>query len=182
MGTAATAAGQPVEMQEVSRSITLHPGQRRRGATLMLPANLGYRLLNLFFDNGPNRIELVHMFEGLTPADDKSFGGATSSGPALPDSAAGGREAQRKEMTMARKLQILILEDRPAEAELVMRELRKEGIQFEGKRVATKADFLAQLRDFAPDIILAAYSIPSYDGLSGNGSTHSMDRKFVFGS
>ena len=63
-----------------------------------------------------------------------------------------------------------------------MRELRKEGIQFEGKRVATKADFLAQLRDFAPDIILAAYSIPSYDGLSGNGSTHSMDRKFVFGS
>ena len=69
-------------------------------------------------------------------------------------------------MTMTRKLQILLLEDRAAEAELIMRELRKEGIQFEGKRVATKPDFLAQLRDFAPDIILAAYSIPSCDGLS----------------
>ena len=69
-------------------------------------------------------------------------------------------------MTTTRKLQILILEDRPTDAELVMRELRKEGIQFEGKRVATEADFLAELRDYPPDLILADYSLPTYDGLS----------------
>src|ERR1022692_3476679 len=69
-------------------------------------------------------------------------------------------------MTMAGKLQILILEDRPTDAELVMRELRKEGIQFEGKRVETETDFLAQLRDNPPDVILADYSLPAYDGLS----------------
>ena len=69
-------------------------------------------------------------------------------------------------MITTRKLQILILEDRPTDAELVMRELRKEGIQFEGKRVATEADFLAELRDYPPDLILADYSLPTYDGLS----------------
>src|ERR1035441_3989731 len=69
-------------------------------------------------------------------------------------------------MITTRKLQILILEDRPTDAELVMRELRKEGIQFEGKRVATEADFLAELRDYPPDLILADYSLPNHDGLS----------------
>ena len=69
-------------------------------------------------------------------------------------------------MTRPRKLQILILEDRPADAELATRELRKAGIQFAAKCVATEADFLAQLRDGPPDLILADYSLPAYDGLS----------------
>ena len=67
---------------------------------------------------------------------------------------------------MSRQLQILILEDRPADAELVMRELRQAGIPFAGKCVASEADFLAQLRDNPPDLILADYSLPSCDGLS----------------
>ena len=67
---------------------------------------------------------------------------------------------------MTKELRILILEDRPADAELVTRELRKEGIQFAAQRVMTEPDFLAQLREFAPDLILADYSLPSYDGLS----------------
>ncbi|MFA7004688.1 MAG: PAS domain S-box protein, partial [Verrucomicrobiia bacterium] len=66
---------------------------------------------------------------------------------------------------MTEELRILILEDRPADAELMMRELRREGIQFSVKRVWTKADFLAELRN-TPDVILADYSLPGYDGLS----------------
>jgi CheY-like chemotaxis protein len=64
------------------------------------------------------------------------------------------------------ELRILILEDRPADAELVMRELGKAGLQFAGKCVATEVAFLAQLRDHPPDLILADYSLPAYDGLS----------------
>jgi len=67
---------------------------------------------------------------------------------------------------MDQKLQILILEDQPPDAELVTCELRKAGIQFAGKLVATEADFLAQLRDDPPDLILADYSLPAYDGPS----------------
>jgi PAS domain S-box-containing protein len=71
---------------------------------------------------------------------------------------------------MTKELRILLLEDRPADAELVLRELRKAGLQFAGKCVAAEADFLAQLRDDPPDLILADYSLPAYDGLSALAS------------
>ena len=64
------------------------------------------------------------------------------------------------------ELRILILEDRPDDAELAMRELRKAGIRFDGKCVETEAAFLAALRDAPPDLILADYALPAYDGLS----------------
>jgi PAS domain S-box-containing protein len=67
---------------------------------------------------------------------------------------------------MNRKLRILILEDRPDDAELVLRELRKAGIRFDGKCVATEAAFLAALCDAPPDLILADYALPAYDGKS----------------
>src|ERR1017187_211414 len=67
---------------------------------------------------------------------------------------------------MSLPLRILILEDRPADAELVTRELRKAGFEFVAKTVATEKEFLAELRDAAPEVILADYSLPGYDGLS----------------
>ena len=73
-------------------------------------------------------------------------------------------------MTMAGKVQILILEDRPTDAELVMHELGHAGIQFSAACVATEAAFLAALRDHPPDLILADYSLPTYDGPSALAS------------
>ncbi|MBI5385308.1 MAG: PAS domain S-box protein [Verrucomicrobia bacterium] len=67
---------------------------------------------------------------------------------------------------MTSELHLLLLEDHAADAELVQRELRREGIQFRATRVWTEADFLAGLRDPALDLILADYSLPAYDGLS----------------
>src|SRR5215471_12149123 len=46
------------------------------------------------------------------------------------------------------------------------RELRKAEIVFSARRVATSAAFLAALRDFNPDLILADYSLPSFDGVA----------------
>jgi PAS domain S-box-containing protein len=73
---------------------------------------------------------------------------------------------------MNSKLRILILEDRPDDAELAMRELRQAGIQFDGKCVATEAAFLAALCDAPPDLILADYALPAYDGKSALTAAH----------
>ena len=58
-------------------------------------------------------------------------------------------------------LRVLILEDRPEDAELMLYELRKAGLQPEGVRVDTEAGFHAQLAA-QPDIILADYVLPQY--------------------
>jgi PAS domain S-box-containing protein len=73
---------------------------------------------------------------------------------------------------MSEVLRILILEDRPADAELMLREVRKEGIEFAALRVETEADFRKQLLEFRPDLILADYSLPSYDGMSALTLAH----------
>jgi two-component system response regulator len=67
---------------------------------------------------------------------------------------------------MSEPLHILILEDRATDAELMLREVRKEGIEFAALRVDTENDFRRQLREFRPGLILADYSLPAYDGLS----------------
>ena len=67
---------------------------------------------------------------------------------------------------MHKELHILILEDVAADAELVERELRKAKIEFSAKRVETREAFLTELKDFIPDLILADYSLPSFDGIS----------------
>jgi PleD family two-component response regulator len=63
-------------------------------------------------------------------------------------------------------LRILILEDRPVDAELVIRELRKAGLEFVPNIATTETEFLDKLRDQPPQLILADYSLPGYDGLS----------------
>jgi PAS domain S-box-containing protein len=40
------------------------------------------------------------------------------------------------------------------------------GYEFAAKTVATESEFLAELRNYAPEVILADYSVPGYDGLS----------------
>ncbi len=65
---------------------------------------------------------------------------------------------------MSEKLRILILEDRPADAELVLREVRRTGYEPEWSRVETEAEYLAQL-DQGWDLILADYNLPQFTGL-----------------
>lgn len=67
---------------------------------------------------------------------------------------------------MNNELRILILEDTASDAELMEDELKQAGLVFIAKRVATKADFVRQMDDFLPDIILADYSLPGFSGKS----------------
>lgn len=67
---------------------------------------------------------------------------------------------------MIRPLRILMLEDNTADAELIVRELRKAGIDSTQRRVDSREAFVASLDDLKPDVILADYRLPSFDGLS----------------
>jgi len=65
---------------------------------------------------------------------------------------------------MTRELRILLLEDTPSDAELMEHTLRKAGLQFAVLRVDTEPVFKQSLGDFKPDIVLADYHLPSYNG------------------
>jgi PAS domain S-box-containing protein len=65
---------------------------------------------------------------------------------------------------MAESLHILILEDKPTDAELVQFELQEAGIIFISKVVMTEEDFIRAIQDFSPDIILSDYDLPKYNG------------------
>jgi PAS domain S-box-containing protein len=66
---------------------------------------------------------------------------------------------------MTKELNILLLEDIPIDAELTEHELEKAHVPYSLKRVATKKRFLRELREFSPDVILADYSLPQFNGL-----------------
>jgi PAS domain S-box-containing protein len=64
----------------------------------------------------------------------------------------------------ARELRILILEDNPADAELVEYNLREAGIAFASKLVETGEEFREALVDFSPGLILSDYDLPGFSG------------------
>ncbi|MCG2722422.1 MAG: PAS domain S-box protein, partial [Thermodesulfovibrionales bacterium] len=67
---------------------------------------------------------------------------------------------------MEKELRILILEDNPHDAELIRHELSNGGLFFVSERVDTEEGFQSAIESFAPDIILADYSLPQFDGIS----------------
>jgi DNA-binding response OmpR family regulator len=63
-------------------------------------------------------------------------------------------------------LRILSIEDDPKDAELIHDLLETEGIVCEIKRVDSEAAVLASVEQGGIDLILADYSLPSFDGIS----------------
>ena len=63
------------------------------------------------------------------------------------------------------KLKLLILEDNPIDAELMVRGLEKEGFVLEWKRVETEKAFIEALAE-KPDIILSDYKLPAFDDMA----------------
>jgi len=65
---------------------------------------------------------------------------------------------------MDKTLRILMLEDNPADAELIQFEIEEAKIAFTAKVVMTEKDFIHALQEFSPHIILSDYDLPGYTG------------------
>ena len=72
---------------------------------------------------------------------------------------------------MKRKIRVLIAEDNPGDAELIVRELRHAGFDPEWHRVQTEADFIAGLSADL-DIILSDYDMPGFSGIRALQALH----------
>jgi PAS domain S-box-containing protein len=72
-----------------------------------------------------------------------------------------------KQATRTRRdLRVLIVEDVPTDAELMLRELRKADLDLTSLRVDTRESYETALQRFSPDIVLSDYSLPRFDGLA----------------
>jgi two-component system invasion response regulator UvrY len=60
---------------------------------------------------------------------------------------------------------ILFLEDDEDDVELVKHELEKSGVKMTFRRVSSKKDYLFELDHFKPDVILADYALPMFNGM-----------------
>jgi len=67
---------------------------------------------------------------------------------------------------MVGNLKILILEDVEFDAELIVHEMRREGIDFISMRVETEEEYVNALEDFSPDVVLVDHSLPQFDGVT----------------
>ncbi len=72
----------------------------------------------------------------------------------------------KQEFFMGKELRILILEGASEDASLMEHELRKSGIALVSRRVKAREDFIDGILNFDPDLILADYTLASFDGLS----------------
>src|SRR5713226_4329248 len=65
---------------------------------------------------------------------------------------------------MTEPLRILLAEDSPNDAELVQRELKRGGLDFQSRRVQTEADFRRELDEFQPHLVISDFSMPQFSG------------------
>ncbi len=79
-------------------------------------------------------------------------------------------------------LRILIIEDSDSDYQLVVRHLRKAGLEFDVVHATSREDYLAALNGPAPDLILSDYALPAFDGMTALALAHQVcpDTPFVF--
>ena len=65
---------------------------------------------------------------------------------------------------MSQRLKVLIAEDNPHDADLLIRELRRVGFEPEWKRVDTEAEFVQSLTGNL-DLVISDYEMPEFNGL-----------------
>src|SRR6266853_967595 len=65
---------------------------------------------------------------------------------------------------MTEPLRILVAEDSETDAELVQRELKRGGLDFQSRRVQTESDFRRELDEFQPHLVISDFSMPQFNG------------------
>jgi signal transduction histidine kinase len=78
------------------------------------------------------------------------------------------------------QLRLLHLEDSLADAELILETLAEGGIACQATRVDTRAAFLAALKQGGYDLILADYSLPTFDGIAALTLAHDLRPEVPF--
>ena len=63
-------------------------------------------------------------------------------------------------------LRFVLLEDHPDDAELIQLELARNGLDVEWRHVVSERDFRDALAGSPPDLVLADYTLPGFDGLT----------------
>lgn len=77
-------------------------------------------------------------------------------------------------------IKVLLLEDNAADADLIIRYLKKSGLSFTSKVVESRKVFEESLDTFSPDIILSDYSLPAFDAVSAFKIIKERDLKIPF--
>ncbi len=66
----------------------------------------------------------------------------------------------------AEPIRVVMVEDSPTDVELVLRQVRREGLDVVNRVVCEEHSFRAALTEFAPNLILSDFSLPQFDGLA----------------
>lgn len=66
---------------------------------------------------------------------------------------------------MKKTLRILLLEDNEDDAGIIEHTLKKTGLDFNLRRVATKSEYIKHLDQFLPDLILSDHSMPNFNSV-----------------
>src|SRR5580704_15525261 len=83
---------------------------------------------------------------------------------------------------MATALQVVVVEDNQADAELLERHLIKAGLSPAIRRVQTEPAFVSALQSRMPDLIISDFSLPQFDGLRALelATVHAPDTPFIY--
>lgn len=65
-----------------------------------------------------------------------------------------------------KRIKIVLLEDNPADADLLVRQLSKSGMDFLIEITETRNKYIEILHKFRPDIVLSDYAMPSFDAVA----------------
>ncbi len=76
------------------------------------------------------------------------------------------------------RLRLLVVEDEPADVELMLRCLRKGNIEASADVAQTEQEFTERLRRHSYDLILADYKLPNWNGMESVGSCAGKESTF----
>ncbi len=79
-------------------------------------------------------------------------------------------------------IRLLLVEDIDADAERVVHQFQRAGMNFDARRVETGQALIAALTDYSPTIVLSDFSLPQFDGMSALRicKEHAPDIPFLF--
>ena len=66
---------------------------------------------------------------------------------------------------MNKQVKVLLVEDLPSDALLVLREIKKNNIEIQSHTVDSLDEYVSALHEFQPDIILSDYNLPTFNGM-----------------